>query len=567
MNAVAGDVHVSGSGVAATFTYNARLQLATLAYAKSGTNLFSLTYNYATGNNGQIQSITDNVNSGRTATYSYDAWSRLKTAATTGSAQYPAWGLSWAYDRYGNRKQQSVTAGSGVPSNAVTPSPTTNRLIDAGYAYDLAGNMTADGLNTLVYDAENRVTTNTQAGASSTYVYDGNSLRVKKTVSGATTVYIFSGAKVIAEYASGAAPGSPTKEYIYAGPQLLATITGATTNYHIADHLSPRVTTDTNGTAIGTQGHYPYGEDWYSSSSTTKFKFTSYERDSESGNDYAMARTYVNRLGRFSSTDPLSGSLAAPQSLNRYSYVANDPIGLIDPLGLTPSIFGPIGGSSGGGGWGSGADPFTTCSMDGIDIPCSWVAPFLSMGSAWLTTFNGLHLTTNADYPGCYLNNDNYVCPIWELAQDPDDLQPPDLHPTPPTVNPNLVAPSPPPPKPCDVKARVLQGNPATIGKQGGFPGVKVAAGSAAVIPSQFGLTKTELQPFIGSISAYSSGQLLFNGITEVIGGKSPIPGTNVRDALQKLNPGRMIFELPSAKSDLGVQNVTLFLPPQIPCP
>src|SRR5439155_25474482 len=139
--------------------------------------------------------------------------------------------------------------------------------------------------------AEARVTTNTQASGTSTYAFDGNGLRVKKTVSGATTVYIFSGSNVTAEYASGTAASSPSKEYIYSGSQLLATLTGppasATAAYHISDHLSPRVTTDSSGTVTGRQGHYPFGEDWYSSSSTTKFKFTSYERDPESGNDYA----------------------------------------------------------------------------------------------------------------------------------------------------------------------------------------------------------------------------------------------------------------------------------------
>src|SRR5713226_8415462 len=140
-----------GNGVGATFTYNARLKLAWLAYAQSGANLFSLAYNYGAGNNGQIQSITDNVDNGRTVNYTYDAWSRLKTAATLGSTAYPAWGLSWSYDRYGNRKQQTVTAGSNMPSNSVAINPLTNRITDAGYAYDLAGNMTNDGLNSMVY--------------------------------------------------------------------------------------------------------------------------------------------------------------------------------------------------------------------------------------------------------------------------------------------------------------------------------------------------------------------------------------------------------------------------------
>ncbi len=94
---------------------------------------------------------------------------------------------------------------------------------------------------------------------------------------------------------------------------------------------------DRNGNFISAQGHAPFGEVWYQTASpawTSKWKFTSYERDAESGNDYATFRYHVNRLGRFSSPDPIAGSLGNPQSLNRYAYVGNDPTNLIDPLGL-----------------------------------------------------------------------------------------------------------------------------------------------------------------------------------------------------------------------------------------
>src|SRR5262249_41565783 len=72
---------------------------------------------------------------------------------------------------------------------------------------------------------------------------------------------------------------------------------------------------------------------WYNATND-KLLFTSYERDSESGNDYAMARYYSSRLGRFVSPDPLAGSILDPQSLNRYTYVLDDPIHLTDPTGL-----------------------------------------------------------------------------------------------------------------------------------------------------------------------------------------------------------------------------------------
>jgi RHS repeat-associated protein len=190
----------------------------------------------------------------------------------------------------------------------------------------------SDGLNTLTYDGENRVVTST-AGGASTYTYDGNGLRVKKVSGTTTTVYIFSGAKVVGEYDNGAAVSAPTRENIYAGSDLLATLQGGGINYYTRDHLSVRKTYDASANLLGQQGHFPFGESWYTQGTSAKWQFTSYERDPESGNDYALARFHVNRLGRFSSPDPLAGPLEDPQSLNRYSYALNDGINLIDPSG------------------------------------------------------------------------------------------------------------------------------------------------------------------------------------------------------------------------------------------
>jgi YD repeat-containing protein len=111
-----------GNGVTASFGYSAdRLQLTSLSYVKGTTTLFSLSYGYAQpgGNNGQIASISDSVDNGRSAAYTYDPLSRLSTAVTTGSTGYPKWGLSFTYDRYGNRTAQTVTAGT-APSSSLS---------------------------------------------------------------------------------------------------------------------------------------------------------------------------------------------------------------------------------------------------------------------------------------------------------------------------------------------------------------------------------------------------------------------------------------------------------------
>jgi RHS repeat-associated protein len=366
-----------GNGVAATVAYSPdRLQMQALSYAKGPQTLASWNYWYKTdatncpgapaGNNGQTQCITDNVDSGRSVAYAYDALYRLSSAVTNGSASSPQWGLSWTYDRYGNRTAQSIASGCtapmSCPTNSVTVDAATNRISGSPYAYDLNGNMTNDGANALTYDAENHAV----AAAGWNYVYDGNGLRVRKCAPNcasptSSTLYIFSGSKVIAEYDNGAAVGSPSREYVYAGASLVAKFEGGATTYFHQDHLSNRLLTDSSGNVAGQRGHFPFGESWYESGTTTKLTFTSYERDSETGNDFAMARYGVNRLGRFSSPDRVAGSAAIPQTLNAFSYVQNDPVNLVDPSGLLVLPGGGIVDASGAGGlWGE---------FDVTDIP------------------------------------------------------------------------------------------------------------------------------------------------------------------------------------------------------
>jgi RHS repeat-associated protein len=348
-----------GNGIVATVAYSPlTFELTSLSYAKGSTSLFGLNYYYqqnssscptgnAIGNDGQIQCVADSVQPGRSVAYTYDALGRLLTAKTTGSTAYPQWGMSETYDRYGNRSAQTATAGT-VPQPSFTINPANNQITT--FTYDSAGNVigTPSPTDTYAYDHEECNTGYTGGGSTATYTCDGNEMRVEKVVTGTdavTTVYVRLGGQVIAEYDNGAAVDSPTREYLYSN-NLLATITGSTSGsggtiiYQHRDHLSPRFYTDVNGNCIGDRGTFPFGEAWYSNNdanctttATSNWIYTSYERDDESGNDYALARSYANTEGRFMSPDPLEGIVGDPQSWNRYAYVENDPINLSDPSG------------------------------------------------------------------------------------------------------------------------------------------------------------------------------------------------------------------------------------------
>ncbi len=74
----------------------------------------------------------------------------------------------------------------------------------------------------------------------------------------------------------------------------------------------------------------------YNEDDKIRQKFTGYQRDEETQLDFAEARYYNNKHGRFTAVDPLlaSGKSANPQTFNRYVYVMNRPLILTDSTGL-----------------------------------------------------------------------------------------------------------------------------------------------------------------------------------------------------------------------------------------
>ncbi|HEY4423151.1 MAG TPA: LamG-like jellyroll fold domain-containing protein, partial [Pyrinomonadaceae bacterium] len=122
-------------------------------------------------------------------------------------------------------------------------------------------------------------------------------------------------------------------------------------NWLVPDHLgTPRIILDQTGAFATVKRHdyLPFGEELsagaggrtttmgYVAGDGVRQQFTEKERDVETGLDYFGARYYGSLQGRFTGADPLmaSGRASVPQSWNRYSYVLNNPLNLIDPTGL-----------------------------------------------------------------------------------------------------------------------------------------------------------------------------------------------------------------------------------------
>ena len=162
------------------------------------------------------------------------------------------------------------------------------------------------------------------------YSYDGSGKRIKKETNLETTIFVYSGSKLIAEYST----------------QLAA---NPTTSYTVTDMLgSPRVITDANGQVISRRDFMAFGEEVannvggrtsankYGQLDSVRQRFTGYQKDDETGLDFAEARYYNDAHGRFTAVDPLlaSGKSVNPQTFNRYVYSMNRPLILTDPTGM-----------------------------------------------------------------------------------------------------------------------------------------------------------------------------------------------------------------------------------------
>jgi RHS repeat-associated protein len=328
-------LQMSYFGATETRQYNTRLQMTHLTVPGQ----LNISYNFATQNNGQIASQTDNL-SGEQITYQYDALKRLYSATAS------AWTQTFTYDGFGNLTDKIGTG--TAPTNHSPVNAATNQL--TGYSYDPNGNLITTGFG---WDPENRMS---YALAGNTqYAYDSKNKRVWVgnftcvgqscdpnyntgwQLSSETIFFYGVDGRRLASY-------TPQVQYSYGTPQSIYYLLGEERVFFGTKYIGIANTTlMSGGTAVGRDRlesagkYFPYGEERNSPQwPNDTLKFASYTRDSATGLDYADQRYYAGGSGRFLSPDPYtaSGGPAEPGSWNRYAYVGGDPANYYDPQGL-----------------------------------------------------------------------------------------------------------------------------------------------------------------------------------------------------------------------------------------
>jgi len=235
-----------------------------------------------------------------------------------------------------------------------------NRYFKSGY-FDRAGDQTT----TYVFDGKNRLdsTVGTEtvptmtftwnkAGqlASSSdgaaYRYDGHGRRVLKSAPTGAVVYHHDPlGRVLAETLP---DGTKLRDYIYLGNRLVAVdgcVEGDTPPcsglhwYHTDTLGSVLARTGPGGQVEARMDYQPWGEEWASTGHVGSRQYNGRVYDPGTGfHDYG-ARLYWPQIGRFISADSVMGSPGSPMTLNRYSYVLNNPYKYTDPTGHSELAF------------------------------------------------------------------------------------------------------------------------------------------------------------------------------------------------------------------------------------
>ncbi len=345
----------ASSPLAMTAQYNNVGQLYDLKYLQSGGGGAEWQYQWGASvnssgdvtsndNNGTLREMIDVSDSTQDMTYTYDDMNRVATAVEGNGGNMD---LTFSIDPLGNRNNQAASAGL----NEYFPATASNNQISA-FTYDAAGRLTAGNWDSdsrgFAWDAQGELETYTDANTgTTTYEYDPFGRRIEShNASSGKVMYYFYGAgdggHPVAEY-----NGSNWQTNVLAGGQVIAMVTESnpvnlggpsSVSYLALDLLgSTRMTQSSSF-----QSYYPYGQA-ANSAVSAEYMWTDQMRGANSGMDHFWFRGYNLTLGRWITPDPAglaSVNPANPQTWNRYAYVANDPLGLSDILGLATG--GPV---------------------------------------------------------------------------------------------------------------------------------------------------------------------------------------------------------------------------------
>jgi len=343
---------ILGNGVEVYASYNAgsgRLQTLE-AYDKNSIEIQNVSYSFDVLGNLQYRHDTSKTQNLKES-FVYDSLNRLEQVllSTNGATAQTTLGIQ--YDKSGNITHKSDVGNylygqNGAGAHAVTTAGSTS------YSYDANGNhvSASDGRNIsyTVFDQASRIQ---KGGETTEFFYGIGNQRIKRVDNNAVdtskTTWYFGSVERI-QYAGENAFFRRTIGGI-AIVDYFPSTDAKSISYLVKDHLgSIHTVTDQAGLVANSVAmHFgAFGErqntSWNDALSLagsqlqnmiTTRGFTGHEQVDGLGIVHMNGRIYDPKLGRFLQADPFVQAPKNSQSLNRYSYVFNNPLSYTDPSG------------------------------------------------------------------------------------------------------------------------------------------------------------------------------------------------------------------------------------------
>lgn len=263
--------------------------------------------------------------------------------------------MQMGYDAMGDITSRSDVAGGAawtydpVRKHAVTQAGSSSYT----YAYDANGNVTSRNGSIVGWTSYNYPGGVSTATESATFDYGPNRQRWRMIYTGPSgNVTVFYSTRLFdVEYRGG--PGVH-HNYIYAGSRPVVEVSSTngvvTVNSLLVDHQGSisSIITDSTGAALVGESFTAYGNrreasTWSGAPTSTELTtmngvtregYTFQTVLGSMGLNHMNGRVEDSVTGRFLSADPLGTIPGITQSWNRYSYVVNNPVSLVDPTGF-----------------------------------------------------------------------------------------------------------------------------------------------------------------------------------------------------------------------------------------
>jgi RHS repeat-associated protein len=363
-----------------------------------------VTNTYTIDDAARITGLSDSLLASNSYTFGYDLLDRVASAVNTGSTI----NRGYKYDASGNR---TTTTG---PASTETTSPTSNQLNSITgtparvYAYDAAGNTKSYASTSLTFNQRGRMSVATVSANSTDYLYNALGQLIEKSGNGGTVFLVYDeSGHLLGEYS----PTGVIQETIWMGDIPVATLrpngTSFTIYYVHTDHLgTPRkITASTSSNTL----EWRWDPDAYGtpapSVSTIAYnlRFPGQYYLPETGLYYNYYRDYDPQTGRYVESDPIG----IDAGYSTYAYAAENPISVIDPLGLS------------GYGSGKGPLPYTPYPNGNYNPGFTPQDGVCSLWPNWLANAansNPCVLSCCKAHDDCYANNRCNASSWWGLG-------------------------------------------------------------------------------------------------------------------------------------------------------